>query len=63
MLGYFVLFVIVGFIISKVIESDKTIFIIFIILSGGWALSFGPVWGLVTFGELAGGYVLHKFLS
>ncbi|MDA9006885.1 hypothetical protein N9J36_04630 [Litoricola sp.] len=63
MLGYFILFLIVGFITSKVMGDEKTTFIIFTVISIGWGVSFGPIWGLVTFGELAAGFVLNKMLN
>jgi len=63
MLGYFILFLVIGFIASKVIAEEKTTFIIFMVISVGWGISFGPIWGLVTFGELAAGFVLNKMFN
>ena len=63
MFGYFILFLIVGFIIARTMATEKTTFIIFIAIAIGWAISFGPVWGLVSFGEMCAGYAINKLTS
>ena len=63
MFGYFVLFVVIGFLVSKLITNEKTIFIVYVVISVGWGVSFGPIWGLVTFGELAAGFGLKKLIN
>lgn len=63
MLGYFILFLIVGFLASKLISNEKMTFLIFAVISVGWSVIFGPVWGLVTFGELAAGFGVKKMLD
>ena len=63
MLGYFILFLILGFFIARTASSEKTTFIIFIVIAIGWTISFGPVWGLVSFGEMCAGYAINKLTS
>jgi hypothetical protein len=63
MLGYFVLFLIIGFFVAKVVSSERKTFFIFIVIAIGWAIGFGVVWGLVSFGELCAGYAINKITS
>ena len=63
MFGYFILFLIIGFLVARVVAIDKTVFIIFIVIALGWTVSFGPVWGLVSFGEMCAGYAINKLMN
>ena len=63
MLKYVIIFSLLGFLLSKFIEEDKTVFGVFLAISVIWGLSSAPIWGLVTFGELTLGYGVSKALS
>ena len=62
MFKYLIIFSLLGFLLSKFIEEDKTVFGVFLAISVIWGLSSAPIWGLVTFGELALGYGISKVL-
>jgi len=63
MLKYVIIFSLLGFLLSKFIEEDKTVFGVFLAISVIWGLSSAPIWGLVTFGELTLGYGISKALT
>jgi len=63
MLKYVIIFSLLGFLLSKFIEDDKTVFGVFLAISVIWGLSSAAIWGLVTFGELTLGYGISKALS
>ena len=63
MLKYVIIFSLLGFLLSKFIEEDKTVFGVFLAISVIWGLSSDPIWGLVTFGELTLGYGISKALK
>jgi len=63
MLKYVIIFSLLGFLLSKFIEEDKTVFGVFLAISVIWGLSSAAIWGLVTFGELTLGYGISKALS
>ncbi len=58
MLIYFFIFSIVGFVIGKLQSNQQTAFIIIIAIAILWGISHKPIWGLVSFGELALGYFI-----
>lgn len=60
MLGFFIMFLIVGGLLGYLIEEEKKGLTVIVLLSIGWALVSGP-WGIVAFVELLlGFYVIKK---
>jgi hypothetical protein len=58
MLFYFLIFTVLGFIIRRKL-NDKGVQVI-IILAIVWGLISGPIWGLVSLGELFLGYYIAQ---
>jgi hypothetical protein len=58
MLGYFILFSLVGLVLGKLIATQKTIFFSIIGISILWGLISAPIWGLAAFGEMFFGYMI-----
>ncbi len=54
-LGFIILFVIIGFFIGKETEDKGAAFTLIIIITVAWAFPFGP-WAIATFFELVVGY-------
>jgi hypothetical protein len=63
MLKYLIIFGLLGFLLSKFIDDEKTLFGIFLGISVLWGLSSAPIWGLVTLGELALGYFVGNAIK
>jgi len=60
MLGYFVLFSVIGFLAATFLRKEQSIFTAYAIFAVIWGLSNGLIWGLVTFGELTAGFFIFK---
>jgi len=61
MLFYFLIFTVLGFVIRRKL-NDKGVQVI-IILAIVWGLISGPIWGLVSLGELfLGYYIAHEMI-
>jgi len=60
-IGFIILFTIIGFILGVVIKSDNTAIGAIIIMSVLWAFAMGP-WAIATFIELLLGYSLARKL-
>ena len=58
MLFYFLIFTVLGFIIRRKL-NDKGVQVI-IILAIVWGLISGPIWGLVSLGEMFLGYYIAQ---
>lgn len=63
MIFYFLLFTIIGIIISFMIKNETNTFILFIIIAILWGVSHAPIWGLVSLGEMALGYFITKIFK
>lgn len=63
MLMYFIIFSVVGFVIGKLQNNQQTAFIIIIAIAVLWGVSHRPIWGFVSFGELALGYFIASFTN
>ena len=61
-IGYIIVFIIVGFIIGIVIKNDNTAIGAIIVMSILWGFAMGP-WAIATFIELLLGYSLSKKMS
>ncbi|WP_428024863.1 hypothetical protein [Arcobacter sp.] len=61
MLMYLIIFVIVGFIVAKLLKNTKKAFLIFTCLAILCGIVYAPMWGLVSFGEMAFGYFIVVF--
>jgi hypothetical protein len=61
MLFYFLIFTVLGFIIRRKL-NDKGVQVI-IILAIVWGLISGPIWGLVSLGELFLGFYIAQELT
>jgi len=62
MLMYVFIFFVIGFLISKFFDEKKA-FIIIIIIAIIWSFVDSIMWGLVSFGEMALGYFVVRFLK
>ena len=60
MLGYFVLFTVIGFLAAMFLRKEQAIFTAYAVFAVIWGLSNGLIWGLVTFGELTAGFFIFK---
>jgi len=58
-IGFIVIFTIIGFIIGVVIKDDNTAMGAIIVMSVLWAFAMGP-WAIATFVELSLGYSLAR---
>jgi len=58
-IGFIIVFTIIGFIIGIVIKDDNTAMGAIIIMSILWAFAMGP-WAIATFIELSLGYSLAR---
>ncbi len=58
-IGFIVIFTIIGFIIGVVIKDDNTAMGTIVIMSVLWAFAMGP-WAIATFIELLLGYSLAR---
>lgn len=61
MITYLIIFVIIGFAIAKVIKEPKKSFLIIFGISIVSGIFYAPMWGLVSFGEMAMGYFVVYF--
>ncbi|WP_419763600.1 MAG: hypothetical protein ACNI28_07230 [Arcobacter sp.] len=61
MITYLIIFAIIGFIIAKVIKEAKKSFLIIFCISIIAGFFYTPMWGLVSFGEMALGYFVVYF--
>ncbi len=61
MISYLIIFVIIGFVIAKLIKEPKKSFLIIIVLSILCGIFYAPMWGLVSFGQMAMGYFVVYF--
>lgn len=58
-IGFIILFTIIGFIIGIIIKNDNTAIGAIVIMSILWAFAMGP-WAIATFVELLLGYSLAR---
>jgi len=58
-IGFIIVFTIIGFIIGIVVKNDNTAMGIIIVMSILWAFAMGP-WAIATFIELSLGYSLSR---
>jgi len=63
MIKYFLLFIFLGFLISRVVTHKKIGLYVIFAISILWAASSQLLWGLVTLGELLLGFVLSEFVN
>lgn len=63
MLMYFIIFTIVGFIISAIVKEQEKSFMIFIVIAVLWSFVYSIVWGLVSFAEMALGFFILNMLK
>ena len=63
MLMYFIVFCVIGFLVGKFQSNQQTAFIIMIVIAVLWGISHRPIWGFVSFGELALGYFISRILQ
>lgn len=61
MLTYLIIFAIIGFVIAKTIKEPKKSFLIFLVISIISGFFYAPMWGLVSFAEMALGYFVVYF--
>ena len=61
MITYLIIFAIIGFIIAKIIKEPKKSFLIILCISLIAGIIYTPMWGLVSFGEMALGYFVVYF--
>jgi hypothetical protein len=62
MVKYFFIFTLGGFLIAKLIKSERNGLFVAIAISIIWGLSSQPIWGLVTLGELLLGFLLGRVI-
>ena len=62
MIKYFLIFTAVGFLIAKLIKSERNGLFVAIAISIIWGLLSQPIWGLVTLGELLLGFLLGRVI-
>jgi hypothetical protein len=62
MVKYFFIFTAIGFLIAKLIKSERNGLFVAIAISIIWGLSSQPIWGLVTLGELLLGFLLGRLI-
>ena len=62
MIKYFLFFTIIGFLIPKLIKTERNGLIFVIAISIIWGLSNQPIWGLVTLGELLLGLLINRIV-
>ena len=62
MLFYFIVFTIVGFIISSVSKEESSAIGLIIIIAIGWGIATAPIWGLASLGEMALGYFIARMM-
>lgn len=58
MFFYFVVFMVIGLGLGKLVPNKKVALSLVVVLSIFWGLSHKEIWGLVTLGELLLGYFL-----
>jgi len=58
-IGFIVIFTIIGFVIGLVVKDDNTAVGVIIVMSILWAFAMGP-WAIATFIELLLGYSLAR---
>ena len=61
MLEYFIIFTIVGFALSYILEENKAILLI-IVIAIVWGFSTAIIWGFVSLGEMFLGYFVSRKL-
>ncbi len=59
MLGYFLIFSLLGFFIGRFLQSDKGVILI-IGLAFLWGISSAPIWGLASLGEMFLGFYISQ---
>jgi hypothetical protein len=59
MIAYFLVFILLGYLIGKVLSKNNGIYLI-IFIAIVWGISSAPVWGLATLGELLLGFLIAK---
>ena len=62
MLFYFIVFTIVGFIISSVNKEENVAIGLIIIIAIVWGIATAPIWGLASLGEMALGYFIARMV-
>lgn len=60
-LVYVIIFFIIGYLITKLLKENKKIFLAILGVAIFWGVYYHPMWGLVSFGEMAFGYFFVKF--
>lgn len=60
MLTYFILFTTIGVLISIATKNETNAFVAIIIIGILWGVSHAPIWGLVSFGEMAFGVLAYR---
>lgn len=63
MFFYFIAFIILGFLISTIIQNENIIIGLIIIIAIAWGITHATIWGLVSLGEMALGYFLSKVIK
>lgn len=64
MLGYFITFTAVGFILGVMsLDNEVTAFGIIVLIAILWGISYAPIWGLVSLGEMALGYMINQIIN
>lgn len=63
MFTYFIIFSMVGFAIGKIQPNQQIAFTIIIVISIFWGITHKPIWGFVSFGELAFGYLITNLTN
>lgn len=63
MLEYFIIFVTVGFILGKVTYKENIAITIIIFISVFWGITYAPIWGFASLGEMSLGYIISKKLT
>jgi hypothetical protein len=56
MLKYFLLFSLLGWLVAKIVDDIRSVFIIYFLIAIMWGAFTAPIWGFVAFGELFVGY-------
>ena len=64
MLGYFIIFTIVGFVIGSInrYNSQSQSITIIAFISVIWGIATAPIWGLASLGEMALGYFIARMV-
>lgn len=63
MVIYFIIFLLIGGMVGKIIKNEVIIVSVIVLISILWGLTHHYIWGFVSLGEMLLGYFIFKILQ